>query len=111
MRVVLRAGNPFELSRRHQLAHEDVAPALDTLPAVVGELHLLFVESHAVAENGEYGARSQDVGIEALLFERVVLRQPGLVHQIHGFLHRVTDVFVVRGQREKVVVDFLYIMI
>ena len=106
--VVLRAGHPLELSGGDQLAHQDVAPPLDALPSVVGELHLGRVEPDAVAEDGEYGTRTEDVAVEAFLLEGVVLCQPRLIHQVHGFLHRVADIFVIRCQCEEVVVDFLY---
>ena len=80
MRVVLRPGYTLELSRRNQFAHQDIAAPFDTLPPVVSELHLLLVEGDTVAENRKDGTRSQDVGIEAFLLERIVLRQARFVH-------------------------------
>ena len=56
--VVLCPGYTLELSCRHQLTHQDVAPSLDALPSVVGELHLLLVEGHAVAIDGEHRTRT-----------------------------------------------------
>ena len=108
VRVVLRARHPFELSGCDQFAHQDVAPAFDALPSVVGELHFGCIESDAVAEDGEHRARSENVAVETFLFERIILCQSGLVHQVHGLLHRVTDVLVIRRKGEKVMVDFLY---
>ena len=110
MGVVLRPGYPLELSGGDKLAHQDVASPLDALPSVVGELHLGRIKPDAVAEDGEYGTRTEDVAVEAFLLERVVLCQPRLVHQIHGFLHCIADILVVRRQREEIVVDFLYII-
>ena len=111
VRVVLRPGYTLELSRCNQFAHQDIAAPFDTLPSVVGKLHLLLVEGDAVAENRKDGARSQDVRVETFFLERVVLCQARFVHQVHRFLHRIADVLVVRGKREKVVVDFLYILL
>lgn len=111
VRVVLRPGYTLELSRRNQFAHQDIAAPFDTLPPVVGKLHLLLVEGDTVAENRKDGARSQDVRVETFFLERVVLCQARFVHQVHRFLHRVADVLVVRGKREKVVADFLYTFI
>lgn len=110
VRVVLRPGHTLELSRRDQFTHQDIAAALDTLPPVVGELHIALVKPHTVAINGEHGTCSQYVGVKAFLLERVVLRQSGFVHQIHRLFHRVLDVLVIRWKREEVVVDFLYIV-
>ena len=111
VRVVLRARHPFELSGCDQFAHQDVAPAFDALPSVVGELHFGCIESDAVAEDGEHRACSENVAVETFLFERIILCQSlcqsGLVHQVHGLLHRVTDVLVIRRKGEKVMVDFL----
>lgn len=80
MRVVLRARHPLELSGSDQFAHQDVAPAFDALPSVVGELHLGSVEADAVAEDGEHRARSEDIAVEAFFLERIILCQSGLVH-------------------------------
>ena len=107
--VVLRARHTLELSGSDQLAHQDVAPAFDALPSVVGELHFLTVEADAVAEDAEHRTRAHDIRVETFFLQRIVLRKSGLVHQVHGLLHRVADVFVVRRQREEVMVDFLYI--
>lgn len=63
MRIVLCSGYTLELSCRHQFTHQDIAPSLDALPSV-GELHLLLVESHAVAIDGEHRTRTQNVGVE-----------------------------------------------
>jgi len=108
--VVLRARHAPELPGRYQLAHQDVAAPLDALSSVVRELHRTLVEPDAVAEDGEHGARSQYVGVESALFERVVLRQSGFVHQIHRLFHRIADILVIRRQGKEVVVDFLYII-
>ena len=111
MRVVVRPGNTFELSCRDKFSGKDACSSLDTLASIVGELHLLFVEVDAVAEDAEHGTRTHDIGIEAFLLQRVVLGKTCLINQIHGFVHGVFDVLVVRSQGEEIVVDFLYIMI
>ena len=111
MRVVLRPGYTLELSRRNQFAHQDIAAPFDTLPPVVGKLHLLLVEGDTVAENRKDGTRYQDVRVEAFFLERVVLCQARFVHQVHRFLHRIADVLVIGSEGKEVVVDFLYIMI
>ena len=80
VRVVVRAGDPAELSGCDELAHQDAAAALDALPAVVGELHILRVDLDGVAVDAEDRARTHDVRVEALLLEGVVLRQARLVH-------------------------------
>ena len=111
VRVVLRPRYSFELTCRHQLAHQYIASALDALPSVIGELHIALVEADAVAIDGKHGTRTQDVGVKTFLFEGIVLRQSCFVHQIHRFLHRVFDIFVIRRKSKEVVVDFLYILI
>ena len=107
--VVVGAGDPPELTGRHQLPHQDAAPALDPLPAVVGEFHVLRVHPDGVAVDAEHGARSHDIRIEAFLLEGVVLRKACLVHEVHGLLHRVLDVLVIRGEREEIVVEHLHV--
>ena len=82
MRIVLCSGYTLELSCRHQFTHQDIAPSLDALPSVVGELHLLLVESHAVTIDGEHRTRTQNVGVETLFLERVVLCQPRLYRAV-----------------------------
>lgn len=106
--IILRAGNPLELSGSDKFACEDIAPALYALPSIVGELHFSSVKPDAVAEDGENGTRSEDIGIESFFLECIVLCQPCFVNQIHGFFDGVADILVIRGQREKQVVDFLY---
>ena len=69
MGVVVRPWNTFELSCRDELSGKDACSSLDTLAAIVGELHLLFVEIDAVAEDAEHGTRTHDIGIEAFLLE------------------------------------------
>ena len=105
--VVVRAGYAPELTGGHKLAHKDAAPSLDPLPAVIGELHVLGIDADGVAVDAEDRARSHDVRVEALFLEGVVLRKAGLVHEVHGLLHRVFDVLVIRGEREEVVVEHL----
>ena len=101
--------DPAELTGGHKLPHQDAAAALDPLPAVVGELHVLGVHPDGVAVDAEHGARTHDVGVEALLLEGVVLREARLVHEVHGLLHRVLDVLVVRGEGEEVMVEHLHV--
>ena len=108
MRVVLRPRHTLQLAGCDQLAHQDAASAFDTLSSVVSELHLFPVEFDAVTEDGEHGTRTHDVGIETFFLQRVVLRQSRFVHQIHGFLHGIADIFVIRCKGEEQVVDFLY---
>ena len=110
MGVVLRSRYSLELSGRDQFTHQNAAAPFDALPSIVGELHFLPVEGHAVAENRKDGARTQNVGVESLLLERVVLCKSRLIYQVHRLLHRVADILVVRRKREKIVVDFLYII-
>ena len=69
MRVVVRPGNTFELSSCNKLSGEDACTSLNTLAAIVGELHLFFVEIDAVAEDTEHGTRAHDIGIKAFLLE------------------------------------------
>ena len=108
MGVVVRPGNTFELSCRDKLSGKDACSSLNTLAAIVGELHLLFVEVDAVAEDAEHGTRTHDIGIEAFLLQRVVLGKTCLINQIHGFVHGVFDVLVVRSQGEEIVVEHLH---
>ena len=69
MGVVVRPGNTFELSCRDKLSGKDACSSLNTLAAIVGELHLLFVEVDAVAEDAEHGTRTHDIVVKALLLE------------------------------------------
>ena len=108
MRVVVRPGNTFELSCRNKLSGEDACTSLYTLATIVGELHLLFVEVDAIAEYAEHSTRTHDIGIKAFLLQSVVLCKTCLINQIHGFVHGVLDVLVIRSQSEKIMVDFLY---
>ena len=110
VRVVVRSRHTFELSRCNQFTHEDIAAAFDTLSPVISELHVLLVKGDAVAKDGEYRARTQDIGVESSFLQGVVLCQSRFIHQVHRFLHRVADVFVVRRKGEEVVVDFLYVV-
>lgn len=111
MRVVLRSRYTLELTGSHQLTHQDVASAFDSLAAVVGELHGALVKADAVTINREHGTRAEDVGVKTFLLKSVILRQTCFVNQVHRLFHRVFDVFVIRRQGEEIVVDFLYIMI
>ena len=108
MGVVLRSRYSLELSGRDQFTHQNAAAPFDALPSIVGELHFLPVEGHAVAENRKDGARTQNVGVESLLLERVVLCKSRLIYQVHRLLHRVADILVVRRKREKIVVEHLH---
>ena len=105
MWVVVSSRHSFQLSCRHQFTGQHIGSALDTLSAVVGELHLLLVELDTVTEDAEHGTCSHDVGVETLFFQRIVLRQSSLIHQIHGFLHRVFDVLVIWCQCEEIMME------
>ena len=108
MGIVLRPWHTLHLSRRHQFTHQDVAPSLNPLPSVVGELHLLLVELDAVAKDAEHGTRTHDIVVKALFLQRIVLRQTSFIDQIHRLLHRIADVLVIGSKRKEVMVDFLY---
>ena len=107
MWVVVSSRHSFQLSCRHQFTGQHIGSTLDALSAVVGELHLLLVELDAVTEDTEHGTCSHDVGVETLFFQRIVLRQSCLIHQIHGFLHRVFDVLVIWCQCEEIMMEHL----
>ena len=110
MRVVLCSWNPLQLACRDKFTHQDTAAAFDTLPAVVGELHFFLVKGYTVTEDGKHGTRPQNIGVEAFFLERIVLCKTGLIYQVHGLFHRISDILVIGWQREEIVVDFLYIV-
>ena len=105
--VVLRPGNPFKKALGHQLTHQHGCPALNTLTAIVGERHVLLAELNAVTENTEDGTRSHNIAIETFFLQGIVLGKASLVDEIHGLLHRVLDVLVIRGEGEEVVMEHL----
>lgn len=111
VRVVVRPGYPFQFAGGHQFTGENGSPPLDALAAIVGKLHFLLVEVDTVTEYREYRTRSHDIVVKSLFFQCIVLCQSGLVHQVHRLIHGVADIFVIRCQREKEMMDFLYIMI
>lgn len=71
-------------------------------------LHFFLVEVDTVTKYREYRTRSHDVVIKSLFFQRVVLRQSGLIHQVHRLIHSVADILVIRCQREEKVVEHFY---
>ena len=83
-------------------------PTFDSLPTIVGELHILFVKGDTVTENREHRARTQYVGVKSLFLEGIVLCQSRLIDQVHRFFHRIADVFVVRCESKKVMVEHFY---
>ena len=107
MWVVVSPRNSFQLSCRHQFTGQHIGSALDALSAVVGKLHFLLVKLNAVTKDAEHGTSSHDVGVESLFLQCIVLRQSCLIHQIHGFLHRVFDVLVIGCQCKEVVMEHL----
>ena len=108
MRIIIRPGHSLQFAGRHQLTGENGSPSLDALSPVIGKLHFFLVEVDTVTKYREYRTRSHDVVIKSLFFQRVVLRQSGLIHQVHRLIHSVADILVIRCQREEKVVDFLY---
>ena len=110
MRVIVGSGNTLQMTCRHQFSGHDACTSLDTLSAIVGKLHLLFIELDTVTEYAEHSTRTHDIWVEAFLFQCVVLRKTSLVNQIHGFVHCVFDILVVGCKGEEVMVDFLYIL-
>ena len=72
---------------------------------MVGELHLFLIEVDAVAEDGEDRTCTHDVRVEAFFLQGIVLCQSRFIYQIHGFLHRIFDVLVIRSKREEEMVE------
>ncbi len=101
MWVVVSSRHSFQLSCRHQFTGQHIGSALDALSAIVGKLHLPLVKLDTVTEDTEHGTCSHNIGVEALFLQCIVLRQSRLIYQIHGFLHRVFDVLVIRCKREE----------
>ena len=91
-----------------KLTGQNARPTLNSLPAVIGELHFFFIELDAVTEDAENGTRSHDIGIEALLLQSVVLGKACLINEIHGLLHCIFDIFVVRSQCEEEMMEHFY---
>ena len=69
MRIVVRSRHTFKLPCRNQFAHQDITPALDSLPTIVGELHILFVKGDTVTEYREHRARTQYIGVKSLFLD------------------------------------------
>ena len=67
MRIVLRSRYTLEFSACHQFTCQDACASLDTLTAIVGELHLFLIEVDAVAEDGEDRTCTHDVGEKGLI--------------------------------------------
>ena len=108
MRIVLGSRHTLQIALSDQFTHQHGSSALDTLTAIIGEGHILFTETDTVTEDAEDGTRSHDIAIETFLLQGIVLCQTCLVDEVHGFLHRVLDVFVIRCKSKEIMVDFLY---
>ena len=108
MRIVLAPRDTLQFAGGDKLTGEDIRAALDALPPVVGELHLVLVEPYGVTEDAEDGTGSHDVVVEAFLLQGVVLGKSCLIYQIHGLGHGVVDVLVIRGKGEEKMMETLH---
>ena len=108
MRVVVGTGDTLQTAGCNEFTHQYTAASLDALTAIVGKFHRLGIYLDAVTVDAEYGTCTHDIGIKSLFLQSVILCKTGFIHQIHGFLHRIADILVIRGEGEEVMVDFLY---
>ena len=103
--VVLSTGHAHQLTGGDELADGDVRAALNTLTAVIGELHGLLIEINGVAVDTQHARRTDDIVVETLLLEGVVLGNTSLVDKIHGLVNGVLNILLIRGKGEEEVVE------
>ena len=108
MRVVLCSWYSLQVSCRYKLAHQDAGSALYSLSAVVDEGEGVGIQLDAVTIDAADGTRSDDVVIEALFFQGIILRQTGLVNEIHCLAHRILDILVIRCESEEELVEHFH---
>ena len=104
----VQAGHKFAKATRIDQAAAKVQGFANAHRTLFLVIVFTFVKGDTVTENREHRARTQYVGVKSLFLEGIVLCQSRLIDQVHRFFHRIADVFVVRCESKKVMVEHFY---
>lgn len=104
--VAKKYGLDYESS---ECTHEDIGSTLNPLPAIVGKGKRILVQPDTVTENTADGGCSYQIVIESLFLQCIILGKSCLIYEIHGFLHGIADILVIRSQCEEEMMKHLNI--
>ena len=112
LRVVVRADCALQAAACHQGAFGDVAPPDDHLPGIGGDAVGIAVEiaAHAVHHHRLVDVPADEPVIETFLVPVPVIPVQALVGQVHRPVYVRLDSRLVRGQREKQLVQAAHVL-